>query len=158
MKEMFLTISCDVVPVVIDLSKSTKEQSNSFSTKVTQFICNPENFKKSIEEFKNGEFREYTSALHTAVSTPIEIKNFLKIVATICQCEVEITEVLYRECVNEFWVIAKEYNMEDCEKFYDFVFENWGDIVSNSVILFIGENQLDRKQMPTDIRRVISFK
>lgn len=151
-KEKFNTLSYDLVPVIINISKSSKKVTTTFAIEIAQYICNEENASETLEEFKNGKFREASQKLNEKKGY---FSVYSKIANTINLCPVDINEVMFRESLNEYWFITDSFNETDYELFYNFVFENWSDMLSDVVIMFIGENQLDREQLPTDIKRLI---
>lgn len=151
-QEKFSTLSCDLVPVTINLARASKKEATKFAIEIAQYICDKENAAETLEEFKNGEFERVSQELNDGKKY---FSIYSKIANTIKLCPVAINEVMFRESLNEYWFITENFNEADYESFYNFVFDNWSGILSDVVILFIGEEQLDRKQLPTDIKSLI---
>lgn len=158
----FLNISCDLIPVVLDICESSEQDVKQFAVGISQYIFNPENEDETLSDFKNGSFQRYIDNLKIQGfrnNIPVKyIAFFSTIIKSFKNCDIPIKEVLFRDSPDEFWVIANSYSEKESQRFYNFAFANWGDIISHCCVLFIGEDQLNREQMPSDLLSIIRFK
>lgn len=155
MSNNFKNINCDIKIEVFpkDLFNASATQLQKFSFEVTQDIINPSNNDMTVEQYRETLFQNRLSSVKkNRAELGIDNKYIPYLVDLISKFPTfNFTDAYISETQNELWVIADYVDSEVSKKFFDIAFNLWDNIFIDVDILFIGENELNRELMPSDM-------